>query len=209
MMGNLSTLLADLGDRWPGCARELTEEVATGLYLSQSLYNLKTAAVAEGRRVEAYRELARVFEEVDLVVAATNPDVAFAADAPMSNSRRSFVDAARGTAAARLALRSGLAALRGLAAVAPALPSMLLDRVSRRYPDLVNTGALTMIANLYGNPAVSVPAGLVHGLPVGMQVMSRHHADALLFDVALTIERSTPWPLVAPTAPGAALGAPA
>ena len=30
MMGNLATLLADLGDRWPGCADDLTDEVAIG-----------------------------------------------------------------------------------------------------------------------------------------------------------------------------------
>ena len=59
-------------------------------------------------------------------------------------------------------------------------------------------GALTMISNLYGNPAVSIPAGTVDGLPVGMQVLARHHADALLFDVALAVERHRPWPLVAP-----------
>ncbi len=48
MMGNLATLLADLGDRWPACASDMTAEVAAGLYMSQSLYNLRTAAVAEG-----------------------------------------------------------------------------------------------------------------------------------------------------------------
>ena len=59
-------------------------------------------------------------------------------------------------------------------------------------------GALTIISNLYGNPAVSIPAGTVDGLPVGMQVLARHHADALLFDVALAVERERPWPMVAP-----------
>ena len=62
-------------------------------------------------------------------------------------------------------------------------------------------GALTMPANLTGNPAVSVPVGAVDGLPVGMQVIGRHHADALLFDIALAVERERPWPLVAPGAP--------
>jgi aspartyl-tRNA(Asn)/glutamyl-tRNA(Gln) amidotransferase subunit A len=45
---------------------------------------------------------------------------------------------------------------------------------------------------------VSIPAGLVDGLPVGMQVLSRHHTDALLFDLALAAERTLPWPKVAP-----------
>src|SRR5439155_10191752 len=53
MMGNLSTLLGDLGTLWPGCARDLTDEVAIGLRLSESLYNLHTAAAAEEPRIEA------------------------------------------------------------------------------------------------------------------------------------------------------------
>ncbi len=75
---------------------------------------------------------------------------------------------------------------------------MLLDQASRRFPDLVNMGALTIISNIYGNPAVSIPAGTVDGLPVGMQVLARHHADGLLLDVALAVERDRPWPKVAP-----------
>ena len=55
-----------------------------------------------------------------------------------------------------------------------------------------------MVSNLYGNPAVSIPAGTVDGLPVGMQVLAPHHADALLLDVALVVERERPWPMVAP-----------
>lgn len=66
-----------------------------------------------------------------------------------------------------------------------------------------NNGALTIPGNLYGNPGVSIPAGVARGtgLPVGMQVMARHHAEPLLLDLALLVERERPWPLVAPGSP--------
>jgi aspartyl-tRNA(Asn)/glutamyl-tRNA(Gln) amidotransferase subunit A len=197
MVGNFSTLLAEIGDRWPGCAGDLTDEIAIGLYLSQSVYNLRAAAVAEGLRVQAYKEMAAAFERVDFIVAATNPSPAFAADAAMSSPSDSFVDWAKSNAVARLGFRGVLGAVRAVAAAFPNVPSVLLDQIAVRFPDLVQMGGLTMISNLYGNPAVSIPAGFVDGLPVGMQVLARHHADALLFDVALAVERESPWPLVA------------
>jgi aspartyl-tRNA(Asn)/glutamyl-tRNA(Gln) amidotransferase subunit A len=62
-----------------------------------------------------------------------------------------------------------------------------------------NNGALTIPANLTGNPAVSIPAGFVDGLPVGLQVIGRHHEEQLLLDLARVVERERPWPLVAPS----------
>jgi aspartyl-tRNA(Asn)/glutamyl-tRNA(Gln) amidotransferase subunit A len=64
-----------------------------------------------------------------------------------------------------------------------------------------NNGALTIPANLTGNPAVAIPAGVVDGMPVGLQVIGRHHEEQLLLDLARIAERERPWPLVAPTAP--------
>jgi Asp-tRNA(Asn)/Glu-tRNA(Gln) amidotransferase A subunit family amidase len=64
-----------------------------------------------------------------------------------------------------------------------------------------NNGALTIPANLTGNPAVAIPAGLIDGLPVGLQVIGRHHEEQLLLDLARIAERERPWPLVAPSAP--------
>ncbi|MCB0977449.1 MAG: hypothetical protein KDB02_08320, partial [Acidimicrobiales bacterium] len=198
MMGNLATLLAEFGDRWPSCAKDLTDEVALGMFLSQSLYNLKTAAVAENLRVQSNEVMGRTFEQVDFVIAATNPGPAFAAESATSNTEKDLTDIVRSSTAGKYALRGALAGVRFAAAAAPGLPNWLLDEASRRLPDMVNMGALTILANIYGNPAVSIPAGTVDGLPVGMQVLGRHHEDALLFDVALAVERNRPWPKVAP-----------
>jgi aspartyl-tRNA(Asn)/glutamyl-tRNA(Gln) amidotransferase subunit A len=103
--------------------------------------------------------MAEVFDEVDLVISATNPDVAFPADVTLNT------------------------------------------RVGDQGVGPENNGALTIPANMVGNPAISIPAGTVGGLPVGMQVIGRHHSDALLLDLARIVERERPWPLVAPNAP--------
>ena len=64
-----------------------------------------------------------------------------------------------------------------------------------------NNAALTIPANLTGNPAVAIPAGTVDGLPVGLQVIGRHHEEQLLLDLARLAERERPWPLTAPGSP--------
>ncbi|MCE9623634.1 MAG: amidase [Actinomycetia bacterium] len=64
-----------------------------------------------------------------------------------------------------------------------------------------NNGRLTFPANLHGNPAISIPAGTLDGLPISLQVVGRHFTEQLLLDIALTVERNRPWPLVAPSAP--------
>jgi aspartyl-tRNA(Asn)/glutamyl-tRNA(Gln) amidotransferase subunit A len=198
MVGNLATLLADLGDRWPRCASELTDELVVGLWLSGACYNLPSAAIAEAQRVQAYEAMARAFEQVDFVIAATNPGPAFAADAAMSTDDAGFIGWAKNSKAALQTLRGALTGVRIAGGFFPKVPTKLLDFVTNAFPDLVNMGALTIISNMYGNPAVSIPGGAVDGLPVGMQVLGRHHTDALLFDVALAAERAMPWPLVAP-----------
>jgi Asp-tRNA(Asn)/Glu-tRNA(Gln) amidotransferase A subunit family amidase len=197
-MGNLATLLADLGDRWPACSDELTDEMAVGLHLAEAMYNLRTAAAAEELRVQANEVMARAFEQVDLIIAATNPGPAFPADWMTSQRQHAVVAKLFEPGPARVVLRGLLGSVRLLAGAVPKLPSTLLATASEKLPDLVNMGALTIISNVYGNPAVSIPAGTVGGLPVGMQVLAAHHRDALLFDVALSVERERPWPLVAP-----------
>jgi len=200
MMGNVSTVLAELGDLWPHCAPELTQSVEDGLRLSSAFYNLQTAAVAEKKRCELNRTMAEVFDQVDLVIAATNPGPAFLADAEMSSPMPPHIERILSSKPARLGLRGALGAVRVAAGVAPSMPSKALDKLTSMVPDMLEMGGLTIVSNIYGNPAVSIPAGVVRGLPVGMQVLARHHADALLFDVALAAERELPWPKTAAVA---------
>ena len=158
-MANLSQLRKALGDRWPACKDDLTLEMAFGLDLADQVFNLEMAGRVEAQRTEANERMADLFDDVDFVICATNPDVAFPAEI-------------------------GLNTRVGNLSVGPE-----------------NNGVLTIPANIVGNPAVSIPAGTVDGLPVGMQVIGRHHADALLLDLARVVENERPWPLVAPGAP--------
>jgi len=53
----------------------------------------------------------------------------------------------------------------------------------------------TMVANLCWNPAASVPAGLTSaGLPVGLQIQARRHADEVVLRMARLLELARPWP---------------
>lgn len=158
-LANLSQLLRALGDRWPACKDDLTVEIAFGLYLAEQQFDLKMMATCETARTEANERMAEVFDHVDFVIAATNPDVAFEADCYLN------------------------------------------QQVGGRQVGPENNGALTIPANIVGNPAISIPVEPLDGLPVGMQVIGRHHEEQLLLDLALHVERERPWALVAPSAP--------
>ena len=52
---------------------------------------------------------------------------------------------------------------------------------------------MTYFTNFTGYPAVSLPAGLSGGLPVGMQVIGRRGADLDVFAAGAAFERVRPW----------------
>jgi aspartyl-tRNA(Asn)/glutamyl-tRNA(Gln) amidotransferase subunit A len=158
-LANLAGLKMELGDLWPDCKDDLTTEIAFGLSMAEEMVNLDIVARGEAARTATNEGMADLFDKVDFVIAATNPDIAFPADRYVNT------------------------------------------RVGDQHVDLGNNGALTIPANIAGNPAISVPVEPFEGLPVGMQIIGRHHEDALLLDLAQLVERERPWPLVAPGAP--------
>ncbi len=200
--GNMSTLLVELGPLWPKIEKDLTDEVALGLVLARSLYNLNLAATAEALRLELHEAMASAFEQVDYLITTTNPGPAFPADSWTSSPTETFLDRAKSSPAARAAFRAIMASVRVTNGVYPRTSNALIDAVVDKVPDLVTMGGLTIPSNIYGNPAVSIPAGTVDGLPIGLQVLAPHHRDAELFDVALLAERELGWPMVAPAVTG-------
>jgi aspartyl-tRNA(Asn)/glutamyl-tRNA(Gln) amidotransferase subunit A len=158
-LSGLGEILMRLGDRWPDCKPDLTPQIAFGMEMAQSMYSIETRARIESQRVRMNETMAAIFDEVDFVLASTNPDIAFGSHGPMP------------------------------------------EEIDGERVGLGNNGALTIPANIYGNPAISIPAGQVRGLPVGLQVLAPHHREEWLLDCALAFERARPWPLTAPGSP--------
>jgi len=82
-MSNLIGLAGELGDRYPACNDDLTPEIQLGMNLATYNLNVKTAGATEMFRIEVNERMATIFDEADFVLAATNPDTAFAAAGPM------------------------------------------------------------------------------------------------------------------------------
>ncbi len=155
-LSGLSEIVMLLGDRYPGCEADLTPEIRFGMQVVGEMYDINARARIEAQRVRMNETMAAIFDEVDFVMASTNPDVAFGAKGP--------------------------------------LPST----VNGKDVGPGNNGALTIPSNIFGNPAVQIPAGTVRGLPVGLQVLGKHHEEPLLLELASIVEQVRPWALTAP-----------
>jgi len=166
-MAGMASLLVGLGRLYPECEPDLTPEIMLGANIATNHFTIETARNIEAFRRQVIVAMADIFEQVDFVICATNPDVAFGAQGPMPTT----VDGRD------LVRELGFEAALG------------------------NNGALTIPANTTGHPAVSIPSGLVGGLPVSMQIIGRRHTEPLLLDLARVVELERPWPLVAPGAP--------
>ena len=56
----------------------------------------------------------------------------------------------------------------------------------------------TISTNLAGLPALSIPAGLVNGLPVGLQLIGNYFGEGSLLNIAHQFQQNTDWHLRAP-----------
>lgn len=56
----------------------------------------------------------------------------------------------------------------------------------------------TVPANLSGLPAISLPCGLINGLPIGVQFIGPQYADEIVLDLAVRFQDETSWHLQHP-----------
>lgn len=68
----------------------------------------------------------------------------------------------------------------------PKLPHKLGTKIS--VEDMYNYDTLTVLANLAGVPAISIPAGEIQGIPVGMQIICAKQQDLKMFEIAKRFE---------------------
>ncbi len=56
----------------------------------------------------------------------------------------------------------------------------------------------TMPANIAGIPGISIPAGIVNGLPVGLQILAKPLGEEIILRVAHAFEQATEWHKIRP-----------
>jgi len=89
--------------------------------------------------------------------------------------------------------------LPSVAAPAPLLGHLATDLPYETHYDRVRTfAAFTPLHNVAGAPAISLPLGRgATGLPLGVQFAAARGHEALLLELAQTLEAAHPWPRMA------------
>ncbi len=182
------------------CSDELTDEMAVGLHLAEAMYNLRTAAAAEELRVQANEVMARGLRAGRPHHRRHQPRPAFPAEwAPARSSDADHREALRRRAAPATACGGllgsvRLARRRGAEAAVDAASAMAAAKcpTSSTWAPSRSSRTSTATPPCRSRPAPSTDC------PSACRCSAAHHRDALLFDVALSVERERPWPMVAP-----------
>jgi len=82
----MAAIAFQLGDQWPACADQLTPEIRYGIERTANLYGVEARGKFEQRRTELNNRMSQIFSEVDLIITASNPDVAFNAEGPLPDT---------------------------------------------------------------------------------------------------------------------------
>ena len=76
--------------------------------------------------------------------------------------------------------------------VSPTTPNIAYKFGDKSDPISMYLGDVyTIPVNLAGLPGISIPAGFVDGMPVGMQLISKHFNEGILYKTAYTFEQNT------------------
>jgi aspartyl-tRNA(Asn)/glutamyl-tRNA(Gln) amidotransferase subunit A len=57
----------------------------------------------------------------------------------------------------------------------------------------------TLPINIAGLPAVSIPCGFAHGLPIGMQIIGKHFNEQTILNIGYAYQQATDWHLRKPS----------
>ncbi|MDE0658879.1 MAG: Asp-tRNA(Asn)/Glu-tRNA(Gln) amidotransferase subunit GatA [Gammaproteobacteria bacterium] len=101
----------------------------------------------------------------------------------------------------RLIRQDFLDAYRSVEAIlAPATPSTAFEKGALLAPDetkdptvMYEQDVYTVPASLAGLPALSIPCGIIDGLPVGMQLIGPHFGEDRLLALAESFQQETDW----------------
>ncbi|MFN8052430.1 MAG: amidase [Acidimicrobiales bacterium] len=86
-LANMAGTFAALGDAWPACADDLTPEMRFACQWAEGAgYGMAARIKLEQRRTALFEAMATLFEQTDLVITSTNPDIAFAAEGPLPDT---------------------------------------------------------------------------------------------------------------------------
>ncbi|WP_186429402.1 Asp-tRNA(Asn)/Glu-tRNA(Gln) amidotransferase subunit GatA [Clostridium sp. BSD9I1] len=78
-------------------------------------------------------------------------------------------------------------------------PAFKIGEKSDNVMEMYLSDVYTVPVSVAGLPAISVPCGIVNGLPVGLQIISNYYREDILFNLAYSFEQSTNWHTMKPS----------